>query len=703
MSKYYSKQKYWNSFVTPSNDSSLNHDIINDIESNCKYDILDIGNNGKVKRIKKLSVKNRELYTRFKLNQELPYLKKYKHLISVNPPGKKYLLYIKNFSNKNQVVFINRYKEKHLNYEHQVLKVDMEFKDSLFQGTLIDGQVVKKKDDKWYFVADDIYMYEGYNIMNSLFLERFEILKKIFTDSIFTKIENEYLDIYENESNNVVYFELKFYTEYKHAIDLSTNYYRYFNYFDNNEKFKNNVLNDDNYNGDIPKGIIFTNVDLNATKIYYILPIDELKIEKTTDQKVKKIGNKNMIFKMKKTKTSDLYNLYCLNNGIIINYGVAFIDSMIRSETFNSYFKKRLNNFNNVDDDYEDEEIIVKCCFNNKFNKWLPLTKEPSDTIISNEDDIKEVEKSLKMDLKKEDDSPVKYKIPTFNKNNYLLFNEHNITLDIKYIESILKKYGLDHEIKNKEIFQTAFIHKSYSKNYYIKEYNKDKNGKNLIIAYNLITNEEKDNKNDCLDLFQNSNERLEWFGDSKLADIISTYLEQRFPNEEEGFLTILRSKLVRKNTLYELGKKLNFQKYIVMSKNIEYYEDGRNSADIIEDCFEAFIGALYKELSQNKCEYKLKYFVINLYEKELDIVDIILNDDNYKTKLKVYYNKINYKNPIYKVNEELSEDGTERQYNVRVCEPINQEVIGYGNDKLRKKAEQNAAKNALIHLQVLD
>ena len=95
------------------------------------------------------------------------------------------------------------------------------------------------------------------------------------------------------------------------------------------------------------------------------------------------------------------------------------------------------------------------------------------------------------------------------------------------------------------------------------------------------------------MDLFENSNERLEWFGDSKLADIISTYLEQRFPNEEEGFLTVLRSKLVRKNTLYELGKILNFQKYIVMAKNIEYYEDGRNSPDIIEDCFEAFIGVI--------------------------------------------------------------------------------------------------------------
>ena len=70
MSKYYhnnNKQKYWNSFVMPSKDLSLNHDIINEIEDNCTYEILDICNDGKVQRKKKISVKNRELYTVYNL------------------------------------------------------------------------------------------------------------------------------------------------------------------------------------------------------------------------------------------------------------------------------------------------------------------------------------------------------------------------------------------------------------------------------------------------------------------------------------------------------------------------------------------------------------------------------------------------------------------------------------------------------------
>ena len=124
--KFYNrdKLKYWNGFVIQSTDVSLNQDIISEIEHSCSYDILEIGNSGKIKRTKNISVKNRELYTGYKLNSELPYLKKYNHLISVNPPGKKYLCYIKSFSNKNQCIFINRYKDKKLNYEHQVLKID---------------------------------------------------------------------------------------------------------------------------------------------------------------------------------------------------------------------------------------------------------------------------------------------------------------------------------------------------------------------------------------------------------------------------------------------------------------------------------------------------------------------------------------------------------------------------------------------------
>ena len=152
---------------------------------------------------------------------------------------------------------------------------------------------------------------------------------------------------------------------------------------------------------------------------------------------------------------------------------------------------------------------------------------------------------------------------------------------------------------------------------------------------------------------------------------------------------------------LYKLGKILNLEKYIIMSKNFEYYENGRDNLDAIEDCFEALIGSLYKEFNQNKCDYKLKEFIINLYEKEIDIASVIKSDENFKTRIMEYYHKLYNKNPIYR-DEEIVEDDGIKMFKVNIMEPLNREIIGLGLAKTKKLAEQLAAKNALIYLQLI-
>lgn len=699
MKKYYNKNKsrYWNNHVIHSNDLSFNHDIINDIENICSYDILEIGNHGKKKKTKNISVKNRDLFTRYKLSSDLAYLQKYKHLISVNPPGKKYLLYIKSLNNKNNCIIINRFREQKLNYEHQVLKLNMEFNEELYKGTLIDGHVVKKKNDEWYFVAEDIYIYQGNNIMNNSFYERFDLIKNIFKDEdTFEEIQNDYLSLYKNKSDNTLYFELKLYVEYKHGLDLITRYYKYFNYNDNNEKFKNH--SDEEYNGDRLKGIIFTNVDMNATKIYYILPIDdennygqnnyvqnsnfENNNENSVHQKNYKENN-DIYFKIKNTDKTDVYKLFCKSNGLIIEHGNALIPTLNLSQKLILFFK-------NIG---TEDNIIVKCEFNNEKGQWVPIDKV--DEEISDITDILRIEKSN--NISKEKIKKIDYKIPEYDKSKYLLFNEHNKLLDKDFIQNIFDKYKLNFKLNDISNLQTAFVHKTYSKQYYIKELNKGKNNNNIKLAYSLIDNNIKDCNKPCLDLFEVSNERLEWFGDAKLSDIISTYLEMRYVNDDEGFLTELRSKLVRKETLAKLGKQLGFNEYICMAKQIEYYEDGRNSEDNIEDCFEAFIGALYKELKEVHQEYKLTNFIINIYESEINFSELIEQDLNFKKQLMEYFHKKNNKNPIYK-EEEKDND----LYNMTVLDPTNKSIIGYGSDKIKKKAEMKAAEVALKFLRLL-
>ena len=121
MSKFSSIIKYWNNNILEFNNSDFKKNIIESLCLECEYDILSITNNGKKKFKKNLCIKDRDLYTpSMGINKELPYLKKFKHLISINPPGKKYLLFLKNFNNKNQAIFINRYKDVHINYEHRM-------------------------------------------------------------------------------------------------------------------------------------------------------------------------------------------------------------------------------------------------------------------------------------------------------------------------------------------------------------------------------------------------------------------------------------------------------------------------------------------------------------------------------------------------------------------------------------------------------
>ena len=491
------------------------------------------------------------------------------------------------------------------------------------------------------------------------------------------------------------------YVEYKHGLDLITRYYKYLNYNDNNEKFKN--YSDEENNGDRLKGIIFTNVDMNATKIYYILPNDD---ENTYQQNTHQQNtfqqntfqqnthqqntyqqniqhNSFVFFKIKNTDKTDVYKLFCKSNGLIIERGNALIPTLNLSQKLILFFKNTSS----------EDNIIVRCVFHNEKKQWIPSDKVNEN--ISDINDILRIEKNNH--FYKEKIKKIDYQIPEYDKSKYLLFNEHNKLLDKDFIQKIFDKYKLNFKLNDVNSLQTAFVHKTYSKQYYIKESNKGKNNNNIKLAYSLIDNNIKDCNKPSLDLFEVSNERLEWFGDAKLSDIISTYLEMRYINDDEGFLTELRSKLVRKETLAKLGKELGFNEYICMAKQIEYYEDGRNSEDNIEDCFEAFIGALYKELKDVHQEYKLTNFIINIYETEINFTELIEQDLNFKKQLMEYFHKKHNKNPIYK-EEEKDND----LYNMTVLDPMNKSIIGYGSDKIKKKAEMKAAEVALQFLRLL-
>ena len=278
-------------------------------------------------------------------------------------------------------------------------------------------------------------------------------------------------------------------------------------------------------------------------------------------------------------------------------------------------------------------------------------------------------------------------KLNPYNKNNRLITEEE--------VYQILKTYGIEEKITDLAHYQRSFIHKSY-----IKKDNKDD-----------VELEEK--PDDCLDLQERSNERLEYLGDAIISATVVSYLYERFPDEEEGFMTRIRTKLVNGEMLGSLADRMNLNEYLVISRHVEDKCNGRNSVKILEDIFESLIGAIYLDFNEEEMEHpRLEFysglgfqicqvFIINIIEKFVDFSDLILNDYNYKDQLMRYFQQKFKHTPKYK---EVLVEGPPNNRSFTMCVMKNDNtVIAYGKEKSKKKAEQLASKNALIEMGVIE
>jgi ribonuclease III len=121
------------------------------------------------------------------------------------------------------------------------------------------------------------------------------------------------------------------------------------------------------------------------------------------------------------------------------------------------------------------------------------------------------------------------------------------------------------------------------------------------------------------------SNERLEFLGDAILSTIVAEYLFKKYPNKDEGFLTKMRSKIVKRQTLNEIADKMGLD--VILSE----YSLGKLSSSMLGNAFEALIGAVYIEFGYEKTK---NYVIKNILMKYLDIKDLESKDDNHKSQL---------------------------------------------------------------------
>lgn len=190
------------------------------------------------------------------------------------------------------------------------------------------------------------------------------------------------------------------------------------------------------------------------------------------------------------------------------------------------------------------------------------------------------------------------------------------------------------------------------------------------------------------------SNERLEFIGDSVLNFIIAKYLYDKYPNENEGFMTKLRTKIVSGKCLSQISRKMGLQNHIRMNQKA-LRQNWNENPRILEDAFESLIGAIY--LDQGL--YVTIQFILDQINKNIDFT-MLLQDTNYKDILMRYTQTKGIKLPIYNL---VDEDGPnhEKVFSVEVV--IEDHKMGMGKAKSKKSAEQFAAHQALLSLNCLD
>jgi ribonuclease-3 len=188
------------------------------------------------------------------------------------------------------------------------------------------------------------------------------------------------------------------------------------------------------------------------------------------------------------------------------------------------------------------------------------------------------------------------------------------------------------------------------------------------------------------------SYERLEFIGDAVLDLIASEIIFQKYPDANEGFMTQLRSKLVKGQMLAEMARNISLMHLVELGERVR--NQGVEDTDsVLADVFEALIGALFMDQGYQRA----RKFVMKLYEQYISLDNLVSLQDNFKSALLELAQHRKLPAPLYQTIRETG-PGHNKLFDVQVT--VNNTVIGLGSGPNKKKAEQEAARQAIEALQ---
>ena len=219
---------------------------------------------------------------------------------------------------------------------------------------------------------------------------------------------------------------------------------------------------------------------------------------------------------------------------------------------------------------------------------------------------------------------------------------------DLALIRFVIKQFG--HRPRNVELYRQALTHKSVL------------------------------DKDSGLE----SNERMEFLGDAILDSVVAEFLYLKFPDTDEGNLTKLKSKIVSRQALADIGAKVGIIDHLKFKNNRSL-----KISTLEGNAIEAIIGAIFLD---SDYETVRKIVTKHIFRLHLDLTELLENEIDFKSKLFIWAQK-NKLALDFKVVKEENKGGS---WNYEVNVVVNNQVFGSGKGSSKKQAEQEAAQETL-------
>ena len=223
--------------------------------------------------------------------------------------------------------------------------------------------------------------------------------------------------------------------------------------------------------------------------------------------------------------------------------------------------------------------------------------------------------------------------------------------MEIKKLEKLEENIG--YKFTNKKLLQNALTHTSYAYEHGVQ-----------------------------------SNEKLEFLGDSILEFVSSEYMYNKYTNLKEGEMTKVRATVVCEKSLYKIAKLHNFSDFLYLGKS-EVITGGNKRPAILADSVEAVIAAMFIDGGLDPA----KKFIIENLKDEIEIATKHVGEKDYKTVLQEELQKNGEVKIEYKI---INESGPDHDKTFEAEVSLNGKILATGVGKSKKEAEMQAAKKAL-------